>query len=439
MQLSSDYPPILLELSKACRLPFTKFIQSHTIIPFYQPFSSPYEYHQFLDTLEKGQSSQAIASFSLLANRLSIADPNFKYCLSCLQSDIFNFGVSYWHCTHQLPGISCCPIHAEKLIKIKKHRNKLLSPTEKAYSNLVSLDSAEYRYATLAADSFSNHAFFEHTKLYQTYHYLLADRGFLTAAGYIRELLLKKALSKHWGSLFNETWLKRLNPLDKKSRFPECLFHSANAHHHPIKHLLLIGFLSGSWNEFIKAYTQDNQLEPKEKTFPIAVGDSLKSVKSLACSLMNKDRSLTFIAHKVGLSVTTVRCLAESQGANINVRPKKIYGPERRAILRQLMFGASTKSLSKKYKTSIGAIELILRSHPDLIPLRKRIRFFHALKKNRSSLQLTIEENPSFYRSDIRRAIPSAYMWLYRHDKQWLYENLPLDIPRHKRATGARS
>ncbi|WP_299179331.1 TnsD family Tn7-like transposition protein [uncultured Neptuniibacter sp.] len=433
MQVSSDFLSIMPELSKACGLSFIEFVRSHSIIPFFEPFLSSSEYQQLLGTLEQGQSSKAIAELSLLANRLDISDPNFKSCPSCMEEDKEEYGIPYWHCIHQLPGISCCPKHAVRLIETNKCRNKLISPKEIYHSVPVSLNSAEYLYAVLATDCFASSHALEHKQLYQTYLYLLEKKNLLTEAGRIREQALKKALSKYWGGLFSRQSFERLNPLGKESRFPECLFHSESAHHHPMKHLLLIGFLSGSWSNFIGAFSQQPQLESqREYTLTMAI-DPLRDKKRVAHNALRKGKSLTSAAEESGLSVTTVRCLAESKDIDIAIRPKKIYEVERRAIIRKLMIGASTRSLAKKFRVSIGAIELILRSHPELIPLRHKIRFFNSVRKHRSTLTNTLAANPTYCRNEIKKAIPSSYTWLFKHDKKWLYGNLPPEIPRAKR------
>ena len=34
-----------------------------------------------------------------------------KYCVKCVEHDIRHFGVAYWHCLHQIPGLDACYKH----------------------------------------------------------------------------------------------------------------------------------------------------------------------------------------------------------------------------------------------------------------------------------------------------------------------------------------
>lgn len=44
--------------------------------------------------------------------------------------------------------------------------------------------------------------------------------------------------------------------------------------------------------------------------------------------------------------------------------------------------------------------------------------------------------NPNLGRTELRGGLPSAYTWLYRNDKEWLFDNLP---PKKKKNSGIQS
>lgn len=47
-----------------------------------------------------------------------------------------------------------------------------------------------------------------------------------------------------------------------------------------------------------------------------------------------------------------------------------------------------------------------------------------------------IKDNKNYTRKQVRSSLKKEYIWLYRHDKYWLMENLPEIIPRGKRNQG---
>ena len=51
-----------------------------------------------------------------------------KSCAHCIVEDIHNYGVSYWHRTHQVPGLTTCAKHQILLSRLDlNQRQKLLS------------------------------------------------------------------------------------------------------------------------------------------------------------------------------------------------------------------------------------------------------------------------------------------------------------------------
>lgn len=47
------------------------------------------------------------------------------FCLDCVEEDIGQFGVAYWHRIHQTPIVRCCPHHGRPVAKVKIKRASL--------------------------------------------------------------------------------------------------------------------------------------------------------------------------------------------------------------------------------------------------------------------------------------------------------------------------
>ena len=147
-------------------------------------------------------------------------------------------------------------------------------------------------------------------------------------------------------------------------------------------------------------------------------------------------KSLRKAAAESGLSVGTVGTIAAQHNISISLRPKKIYKDLERSLWRKLLIGESVPVIARQYALSNSAVELILRKHPSLVALREKIRFFKTKKKYRDALIKIRQKYPNFRRSDIRRYNEAMYIWLYRHDKAWLYSKLPVAVPRQVRYKG---
>lgn len=61
---------------------------------------------------EKGANTTKL---SLLANIKCNQDYNIKFCPYCYQEDIEQYGIAYWHLSHQIPYQILCPLHFIKL------------------------------------------------------------------------------------------------------------------------------------------------------------------------------------------------------------------------------------------------------------------------------------------------------------------------------------
>jgi hypothetical protein len=86
--------------------------------------------------------------------------------------------------------------------------------------------------------------------------------------------------------------------------------------------------------------------------------------------------------------------------------------------------------IASSFDISTGAVEQILRKHQYLKALRKNIWFYQNQKKHRNELSHYLLLNPSHSLKKIRKCCGGAYIWLYRHDKQWLIITLPAKAKR---------
>lgn len=101
-----------------------------------------------------------------------------------------------------------------------------------------------------------------------------------------------------------------------------------------------------------------------------------------------------------------------------------------------LKTGESTASIAQKMECSQGAIEQILTQFPDIKKLRIQIRFKKQRDIHRSAVKECLNSLEIPTRGKVQKFQRSAYTWLFKHDKEWLYKALPEAIPRINRRRG---
>lgn len=89
-----------------------QLLQHHTPLPYASAFAAP-DIHRrcWLDAIAGVESPPLRA---LMGNALS-APGLRKYCAACMREDRIDYGESYWHLSHQLPGVLACTRHGQAL------------------------------------------------------------------------------------------------------------------------------------------------------------------------------------------------------------------------------------------------------------------------------------------------------------------------------------
>lgn len=86
-----------------------------TLFPYYSRFVPSARAKQCLELLLADDAQGVHASLGVNSSRVKI--PVFlRFCKTCRESDIDEYGETYWHRSHQLAGVLVCPQHGEPLI-----------------------------------------------------------------------------------------------------------------------------------------------------------------------------------------------------------------------------------------------------------------------------------------------------------------------------------
>lgn len=440
MQLTSSFPSTLPLVHRFTVQTAKQLIDKHTILPFFKAFLNEDAYRNFNLAMREGRTEHFHSRLSLLANRLPMLQ-SMLYCPICSKCDYLKLGHTYWHISHQLPAITICTKHAVNLIGIEISRRELvLPPSPETFDVIEDVTSAkEFKFCELLCQVFkvgNPHLNFQ--ELNSCYIRALHDIDLATANGSIRMSLLRNEIKNYWQSGQSGYFAELLELVFSGSgncMYPAPLFYQKESHHHPIKHLLLIGLLFENWEGFLIAFHNKSQwgdVAPEHSTYFIEPKYSVESIKEKnIIELLQASHSMRSIAKRFNTSLTTVKKIALLNNIPIESRAQRIFTTERKSIVRLAEKGMAASSIAEKFKCSTAAVEQIITQTKGLVERRKLVRFNINREKHRNKLREAKKCNVR--RTDIQRKVRASYTWLFRNDKAWLYLNLPKEVPRSKR------
>jgi hypothetical protein len=410
------------------------WVKYHTILPVFEAFTPKTKYQLAYQQLLSGNGEAVFKSLSLIANRQCVSN-TFRFCANCAKEDELNVGLAYWHTLHQLPGYYVCHTHQTPLISQRV--------TRKRFDNWPQFKSTYSQRAVeplLALADFARffqihyeHCEFKHS-LNRIYFSAMRDKGYVTDGGQIRVKMIHHELKGYWLSLMKYPEVASIFDEARRPLFPSCLFSKKQSAIAPLKHLLLLAYLFKDLNE-IRLYDKSM---PNTKYLPASPLSSLRvSDENTILKLLTKELSLRSIAKSIGRSIVYVKQVARNHGMSINSRAQRLFKTEINQIMMVLKVGETTKNIAKKFDCSQGAVEQILSQDKNLVKYRSALRKNAKRRQMRCSLLSTITSLPCSTRNDIKKNNNAAYMWLFKHDKEWLYAHLPAAIPRSQRCKKA--
>ncbi|AXQ98787.1 TnsD family Tn7-like transposition protein [Pseudoalteromonas piscicida] len=423
---STEFPSYIAKLAQSSCVDEQWIVQFMTGINYYRPFQTQAQFQQLQTDLLSGNTASTYSRYGMVANRL-LTEPVLKSCPACVTYDEAQHGFAYWHVIHQLAGVTCCPLHGVKLHSEKRIRSFAAQPET---SEVVDASISEFNLSTCIALAFIDEPIsFAKDDLVRVLKNRLLEMGMVTACGNIRKRLLVPMMIEEIGKLSDCVHFKRLACGLMRGSYPANLFYQPHHQYHPLKYYFLIHCLFGSWESFKAAMEAQPEEEPKTPIEPSQCPSSLID-NSLIIKCLKDGESMRKIAAKTVKSITYIKKVAANNQIAVDKRPSKIFSFDERDIWRKLVVGETCTEIAKEFEISVGAVEQILRKHQYLKPLRKKIWSYKELCNHRAILKSYFEVNPQHTRKQFRDANSASYMWLYRHDKEWLAANLPEKVKR---------
>lgn len=416
-----------------------EIIQHRTILPFYLPFKSQELANEAIASLKLNGVGNLKFQLGLLTSGFGAAHP-LKSCPECVRADREQYGWSYWHRSHQLPGVWFCPEHHRPLqvtrLKLDQvARFSWLVPSNAYNKDLVVLSrtseaskkmgwAARLQSAGIELLKYPACTFDDVHKISRTLRRRLVEKGFAKKNGRICWLELRPCLSNLLLEMSDTPEFHTQTDLLLESQLTRLL--TGRALTHPLRYLIWIALWFENLADFHSAYSSTAEAESEARQVPSSgVSDEELQTRLRALDAVRRgELSLTAAGGILKVSYATVAAWAAKENILPSRRPKSLDVQRWCAIRDSLLAGEDKVDIATRNQVSIVTVTRILRSVPGLQSRWHRIRLDQRRKTHRQAWEETLQLHAQLGIKAMRKMVPATYSWLYRNDRDWLNASL---------------
>lgn len=441
MDLPNRLQKLCEQLPDGSTITADSIIQKNTLFPLFQPFLPNERVIQIIRMMKGSKKGGKIHTTSgIMAS--GISSPRYlRICPKCVTEDEERYGEAYWHRAHQVSGVFLCFYHHTWLLEsniavscpMNKHVFKLL--TRDSIEKVIKPEDGDNLFNRYFKVAEAVHWFLNNSvdppglvAIKKRYVAYLLKRDLATYSGRIRQNEVIDEFTAFFGSGFLQNVKSKVdygqdNWLSKLLREPRTSTH-------PLRHILLMIFLGVSPEEFFK--------KPKLKFNPFGNGP-WPCLNPASRHYHHNEIKEVHISmdSKLKVPVGNFRCTC---GFAYSRRGPDMKESDRYRIGRIKSFGPvwleKLSSLSSESCLSLREIARQLNVDPGTIKnqlqkintpmVAKKIDEYLILKEKYRSYWLRVFlSNPKMGRKELRYLAYAEYVWLYRHDREWLNEHLP--------------
>lgn len=390
-----------------------RWLHAHTHFPLYAAGLSPERQAQLRDRMlyaRAGPIAPCIALLSAETFRRTIA-----VCPQCRGVDVQRAGVAYWRRVHNAPAVLYCLLHECRLERICSTDGCIVKPSCELNSRAT---ARKVDNALRLAHSASGLLGLSQAEL-EIYSRALRQRA-AQACGYgagarVRYARLAELVCERYSGGFELPEIDSLvSHPHRADQWLQALFRP-RARVHPTLVMLLLGAL----DETVSA-VRATAIETVTRK-PLDRADCLDVLRS--------SQTLTHAAQQLGVSVTTVAVAARRHGIAFSSRPSRLTPQRRTEICRRLARGDGIESIAAHANVGAQSVYRVLAAEPSTRAAREDALRARLRRQYRNRWQRLCSRYPTLSHTQLRRQAPGAWVWLYRHDRDWL-KSCPASTPR---------
>lgn len=435
-------------------------INQNTLLPFYEPFLPSRRAELIRQEMKDGSKYNTLRA-RIATTVKQVRMPEYlRFCPLCVEEDKKEFGETYWHRLHQLPGVLVCPDHlcflensslewkrgvggrfysAEGFVSQQKSRS--LNQANFDHQILIKL-------ATNAKWLLSqNHISIENSVIRDRYYNQLLKKELAYCNDRIRTEKLCKEFQDFYSPLIFEILGCSNNSVRRGWIFRIVSKSKADILHHPIRHLLIMNFLGFSAEEFFTSFVDFKPFVDGPYPCLNRASNHFGEMKIQQCEVFDyltkgerRGKPIAIFECDCGFAYQRVgpdkseddRFRYDSVRQHGEMWEEKLeelwndLSLSRAEIGRQLKISdLSVTYHAKRLKLPMNAPGA--RVSNDNTHRRKKIR--RTLAENREIYRKKwleiIKENPQMSRTELVKAANFEYLWLMRNDKKWIKAHLP--------------
>ncbi|MBB6715375.1 TnsD family Tn7-like transposition protein [Clostridium gasigenes] len=428
-------------------------ISKYTIFPFYNPFLPDDRKKELLEKIKYDDGSGIYTKLGMVAGSIC-KKRGIYYCPCCANKEIEEYGETYIHREHQLQGVFICPNDGTELKKYPVDRtnssriefirldNKLLD-----LRNVRGIDNMQYdklyklskdAYYLLQTDLYD----ISKEKVLEKYKNMLYEKGLTTTSKRIKQRELYEEFISFYGKEFLALMESSIDNNDEYN-WLRVITRNLSRTVHPIRHLLLINFLETDIDSFFK--------DIKVIFNPFGKGPWPCLNRASEHYRRNVVKSLEITEdYKTRVPVGTFTC--ECGFVYSRKGPDKTE-TDKYKIGRIKSFGSVWEDKLKQYlkegKYGLRELARLMNCDPKTIlkfdfileinMFENNSRYIKDKKATTGSDKLSdykncilgnMASNPTATRTEIRSMCKKEYIFIYRKDKKWLYNKLPIETKR---------
>lgn len=424
-------------------------INNHTIFPFYAPFMAETRREELICDMKYKDGKGLYTKIGMMAGSVCKKD-GIYYCPLCAEDEIKNYGESYIHRENQLQGVFLCPTHGGKLKKYKKNRtntsrlefirlNEGLLDFNVEYEENEDIYQKLYRISKSANYILNNNLHkFSKDIIAKKYKEILYSKGFLTINMRVKQQELYEEFIKFYGVRFLDIMESTIDK-DNEYNWLKVITRNSKRTVHPIRHILFINFLVEDIEEFFELGEAYNPFSksPWPCLNPVAEHYKKDIVKQLKITADYKTR----------LPVGTFTCdcgfIYSRKGPDkdpsdwYKIGRIKEFGHVWKYKLKEHLHqgGYTLRELARIMqcdpKTVVKFDEKLGINYFKDSKLRINVQNSKEVNSNtdvqhyKNVILDALNKNPNHSRTQIRELCKKEYAYLYRHDRRWLFANLP--------------
>ena len=432
-----------------------RLVHNHTLFPLYSPFLPKERAVRIFNLMISGTESNVQAMIGMMAGSVCSIE-GLLYCPSCADNDFKDNGEMYFRRSHNVQGVKVCYKHG-CLLKVYRESYRSVSRIEfirfdhriadlkPEFLPAENTQQKLHRVAESVHYLLNHHQFdYNQVRIHQKYLNLLNAKGFLTSKGHISQQDLAFAIHRFYG----DSLLSMIESgLDKGNEYNwlKVITRKPKRVVHPIRHILLMTFLSGSAEDFFRNDFRPVPVfgEPPWYCLNPAANHYRRRVV-VDCKIS--------VDYKTRKPVGTFTChcgfVYSRKGPDLLPEDKfkigriKNFGPEWEEKLHSLlkkghiglreigrMMNCDPKTIVK-YTNKLGLADqlqskMMVQQSLISVPSESKNDFYELYAKE---ITVFIKDNPKCCRTEIRHALPKQFAWFYRNNPSWLDEHLPLPL-----------